>query len=159
MLVIVDVDPKEVDVSNDVAGDLTGDLGRLFCSFVTMSFGGDLCNFLMPSFVGDLGLLAPAGAGLLYRSWLVRIVSCGACGPPDPAWSNLFAIFLTEPTGLEGSSTGVDFAVFKVWFVGFKPLVGCCGRGERDLARGVSEAGGGGARPLGDGVRVLRPAQ
>ena len=60
----------------------------------------------------------------------------------------------TEPAGLEGRSTGVDFALFKVWLTG----VGGAS-GERDMDRDASETGCGDLSSFGDGVGVLRPCQ
>jgi hypothetical protein len=64
---MVEVEPNELEeLPNDVAGDLTGDLGcpgLLFCSFMTP-----------PSFVGDRGLLTIA---LRCLSWLVLTARCG----------------------------------------------------------------------------------
>jgi hypothetical protein len=88
---MVEVEPNEPEeLPNEVAGDLPGDLGCpgiLFCSFTT-------------PFVGDRGLFTMA---LLCRSWLVLTARCGGWATTGaPPWSNLFAIFLTDPAGLEG---------------------------------------------------------
>jgi hypothetical protein len=89
---MVEVEPNEPEeLPNEVAGDLRGDLGWP---------GILLCSFTTP-FVGDLGLFTMA---LLCRSWLVLTVRFGVWATTGaPPWSNLFAIFLTDPAGLEGT--------------------------------------------------------
>ena len=135
VLVSVALDETELEVSNEVAGDLTGDLGcpgRFFCNLVLSSLVGDFCAGL---------LLLP---GLLYLSWLVRTVSCGGSPPiGPPAWSNLFAIFFTVPAG-RFASTGVDFTEFNMWFAEFggpEAALACFRMGERDMAL-VASVGG-----------------
>ena len=149
VLVMVEVEPNELDeLPNDVAGDLTGDLGcpgRLFCSFMTP-----------PSFVGDRGLLTIA---LRCLSWLVLTARCGGGPTPGaPAWSNLFAIFFTDPAGREGTRCGVDFALLSVRF-DCVPVPSCCLKGDLEADRAASPLFCGGASSFGEGVGVVRPAQ
>ena len=144
---MVEVEPNELDeLPNDVAGDLPGDLGCpgiLFCSFTT-------------PFVGDLGLLTRA---LRCRSWLVLTERYGGWPTPGaPAWSNLFAMFFTDPAGREGTRCGVDFALFSVWFACI-PVLSCCLKGDLEAERAASPLFCGSASSLGEGVGVVRPAQ
>lgn len=91
VLVMVDVEPNEVEeLPNEVTGDFPGDLG---CPGILF------CSFTMP-FVGDRGLFTIA---LLCLSWPVLTVRFGGWAITGaPPWSNLFAMFLTDPAGLEG---------------------------------------------------------
>lgn len=82
---IVEVEPNEFSVPNEVDGDFIGDRvpDRSFCSLRLSSFAGLFCSFRIPSFVGERDDLP---MGLRYLSWLVRTLSCGGtCLVPSSA--------------------------------------------------------------------------
>lgn len=102
---------KELFASNDVSGDWRADLwtwsGRFFCKRVR-SLPSPL-----DALTGDVGGAAAAFllavVGLLYRS---RLAVYGSVGGAAVVCSRRLAIFLTVPGGREGSSTGLERALF-----------------------------------------------
>ena len=119
---MVEVEPKEVEEPNEACADLVGDFG----------WPGSRFWSLTTPLVGERGLLVICRLGL---SCAVLTVRCGGCPMTGaPAWSNLFAMFLTDPAGLEGRRCGVDFALFKVWFA-WPPVPSCWRIGDLDAER------------------------
>lgn len=101
IVLAVEVEEKEeLLVSNDVDGDLRGEPGGFFCSFLPSP---------LPA-VGSEGFCAVLGAvvGRLYRSRDV----CEEAAPALAVWSQREAMSLTLPGWREGSRAGLERTLF-----------------------------------------------